>query len=105
MWEWGGIMRHAWLLLAALSVAMALAQPPAHAQFARQGFIAFQSARMSRADFLNGKKGEPITLAGHLRLPKTGPGSLRWLGISDMIAEPEGPSFISRTVAHRHLDR
>jgi hypothetical protein len=27
--------------------------------------------------------------------------SLRWLGISDLIAEPEGPSFISRTVAHR----
>src|SRR5215472_7137050 len=24
--------------------------------------------------------------------------SLRWLGISDLIAEPEGPSFISRTV-------
>ena len=31
--------------------------------------------------------------------------SLRWLGISDLIAEPEGPSFISRTVAHRRLDR
>jgi hypothetical protein len=29
----------------------------------------------------------------------------RWLGISDLIAEPEGPSFISRTVAHRRLDR
>jgi hypothetical protein len=24
--------------------------------------------------------------------------SLQWLGISDLIAEPEGPSFISRTV-------
>jgi hypothetical protein len=31
--------------------------------------------------------------------------SLRWLGISDLIAEPEGRSFISRTVTHRHLDR
>jgi hypothetical protein len=31
--------------------------------------------------------------------------SLRWLGISDRIAEPEGPSFISRTVTHRRLDR
>jgi hypothetical protein len=30
---------------------------------------------------------------------------LRWLGISDLIAEPEGPSFISRTVPHRRLDR
>ena len=26
--------------------------------------------------------------------------SLRWLGISDLIAEPEGPPFISHTVAH-----
>jgi hypothetical protein len=31
--------------------------------------------------------------------------SLRWLGISDLIAEPEGPSFISRTVTQRRVDR
>src|SRR5262245_18410051 len=31
--------------------------------------------------------------------------SLRWLEISDLIADLEGPSFISRTVAHRRLDR
>jgi hypothetical protein len=31
--------------------------------------------------------------------------SLRWLGISDLIAEPEGPAFISSTVAQRRLDR
>src|SRR3981189_1799020 len=31
--------------------------------------------------------------------------SSRWLGISDLIAEPEGPAFISRTVAHRRVDR
>jgi len=31
--------------------------------------------------------------------------SLRWFGIGDLIAEPEGPSFISRTVTHRRLDR
>ena len=31
--------------------------------------------------------------------------SSRWLGISDLIAEPEGPSFISRTVARNRLDR
>ena len=31
--------------------------------------------------------------------------SLQWLGISDLIAEPEGPSFISRTVTHRRVDR
>jgi hypothetical protein len=31
--------------------------------------------------------------------------SSRWLGISDLIAEPEGPSFISRTVARSRVDR
>jgi hypothetical protein len=31
--------------------------------------------------------------------------SLRWLGISDLIAEPEGPSFISHTVTQRRVDR
>ena len=30
---------------------------------------------------------------------------LRWLGISDLIAEPEGPAFISYKVARRRLDR
>jgi hypothetical protein len=29
----------------------------------------------------------------------------RWLGVKDLIAEPEGPTFISRTVARRRLDR
>src|ERR1700730_17282778 len=29
----------------------------------------------------------------------------RWLGISDLIAEPEGPTFISYKVAHSRLDR
>jgi hypothetical protein len=28
-----------------------------------------------------------------------------WLGISDLIAEPEGTSFISSTVTQRRLDR
>ena len=31
--------------------------------------------------------------------------SSRWLGISGLIAEPEGPSCISSTVAHCRLDR
>src|SRR5215468_9003464 len=31
--------------------------------------------------------------------------SLRWFGISDLIAESEGPSFISSTVTWRRLDR
>ncbi len=30
---------------------------------------------------------------------------LRWLGISDLIAEPEGPTFISCKVARSRLDR
>jgi hypothetical protein len=30
---------------------------------------------------------------------------LRWFGISDLIAESEGPSFISGTVTQRRLDR
>jgi hypothetical protein len=30
---------------------------------------------------------------------------LRWLGISDLIAEPEGSTFISYKVARRRLDR
>jgi len=30
---------------------------------------------------------------------------LRWLGISDLIAEPEGPTFISYKVARSPLDR
>src|SRR5215470_6953832 len=29
----------------------------------------------------------------------------RWLGISDLITQPEGPSFISRTVARNRVDR
>ena len=29
---------------------------------------------------------------------------LRWLGISDLIAEPEGPTFISYKVARSRLD-
>jgi hypothetical protein len=29
----------------------------------------------------------------------------RWLGIDDLIAEPEGPSFISGAVAQRRVDR
>ena len=52
---------------------LTLAQSAAHAQYARQELIAFQSAKVSPTDFLNGKKGEPIDLAGDLRLPKAGP--------------------------------
>ena len=53
-------MRHVWHLAAALTVATALAQPTAHAQFARQEIISFQSAKLSPTDFLNAKKGEKV---------------------------------------------
>ena len=43
---------------------------PAGAQFTRQEIITFESAMMPVEDFLNGKKGSPVTLAGYLRLPK-----------------------------------
>ena len=43
---------------------------PAEAQFARQEVHPFQSADTPAADFLAGKKGAPITLAGYLRAPK-----------------------------------
>lgn len=42
----------------------------AEAQFARQEVHPFQSADTPSADFLAGKKGAPVTLAGYLRLPK-----------------------------------
>lgn len=45
----------------------------ADAQFARQEFYSIPSAAMSSADFMNGKTGTPIALAGHLRLPRVGP--------------------------------
>jgi dienelactone hydrolase len=42
----------------------------ANAQYAREELLTFESATMSAGDFLTGKKGEPVTLAGDLRLPK-----------------------------------
>jgi dienelactone hydrolase len=59
--------------LAAVVVTIASAHPGAHAQFARQEIIAFQSDTTAPDDFLAGKKGAPVNLAGHLRLPKAGP--------------------------------
>jgi dienelactone hydrolase len=49
---------------------MLLFAMPAEAQFARQEVHSFQSADTPAADFLAGKKGAPITLAGYLRAPK-----------------------------------
>ena len=50
---------------------------PAQAQVARQEHHALQSVTLSDADFLNKKRdGTPVTLSGHLRLPKVGPEKL-----------------------------
>jgi dienelactone hydrolase len=45
----------------------------AGAQLARQEFHAIPSVSMTLAEFLNGKEGVAITIAGQLRLPKSGP--------------------------------
>jgi len=45
----------------------------ADAQVAREAFYSIPSETMSAADFLMGKKGTPVALAGQLRLAKTGP--------------------------------
>ena len=60
-----------WKIAASVFVATVLLAPEANAQFTRQEVIAFESATMSPDDFLAGKKGTPVTLAGYLRLPKS----------------------------------
>ena len=66
-------MRHIWHLAATLTVATALAQPAAHAQFAVMQGIPVETSTPSVDDFLKGNKGEPVLIAGHLRLVKAGP--------------------------------
>ena len=61
----------------------------------------FACARLSRPCLPESCPGVPATLT----TTAFDRSSSRWLGISDLIAEPEGPSFISCTVAHRRLDR
>lgn len=53
-------------------LSMLLFTSAAEAQFASQELRPFQSANTAATDFLAGKKGAPITLAGHLRAPKAG---------------------------------
>src|SRR5712671_1568817 len=54
----------------------------------------FACARLSRP-CLPGSSSRLFCNVHHHRFDDS---SLQWLGISDLIAEPEGPSFISRTV-------
>src|SRR5215470_14880601 len=62
-------------LVLALSGALLLSLicEKADAQVAREAFYSIPSETMSAADFLMGKKGTPVALAGQLRLAKTGP--------------------------------
>lgn len=49
-----------------------LAASAAHAQFAKQDYLAIASEDMTQQQFLTGQQGKSITLAGVLRLPKVG---------------------------------
>lgn len=52
---------------------MSLICDKADAQVAREAFYSIPSETVSAADFLAGKKGAPVALAGQLRFAKTGP--------------------------------
>jgi dienelactone hydrolase len=58
------------LLVAIIMCALLFGASSAEAQYARQAVIAFESSNSSPADILQGKRGAPVMLAGHLRLPK-----------------------------------
>jgi dienelactone hydrolase len=59
-----------WKIATGLFMGVLLLAPQANAQYAREELLTFESATMSGGDFLTGKKGTPVTLAGDLRLPK-----------------------------------
>jgi hypothetical protein len=61
------------------------------------GSLALASLNRTCRDLRSGVSAALTTVAYH--------SSLRWLGISDLIAEPEGPTFISYKVARSRLDR
>ena len=62
----------AWNIAIGIFVGAVLFATAANAQlFTRQEVLAFESATMPVGDFLTGKKGTPIMLAGYLRLPKS----------------------------------
>ena len=62
------------LTMAGIIAGLMLCVPTTDAQFARQEFIPIPIEDMTQADLLTGQKerGKPVTLAGALRLPKTG---------------------------------
>jgi hypothetical protein len=57
----------------AIAFAVLLTATQANAQFAVMQEIAIESSTPSPDDFLKGKPGEPVLIAGHLRLPQGGP--------------------------------
>src|SRR4051812_33796789 len=59
-----------WKFAIHLIFGVLLLTPEAEAQFARQEVIAFESTTLTASEFLTGKKGTPVTVAGYLRLPK-----------------------------------
>jgi dienelactone hydrolase len=62
-----------WKITTSVFVGLVLWASVANAQFVytRSEVLTFESAKMTVNDFLAGKKGEPVTLAGYLRLPKS----------------------------------
>jgi len=57
-------------LVGVVATALLTGMSSAEAQYARQAMLAFESTSVSASEFLQGKKGTPVMIAGHLRLPK-----------------------------------
>ena len=77
-----------------------IADPRALIRFRR-----FRSSSLALASLERACRDHCPDVSATLTTMAFGRSSLRWLGINDLIAEPEGPSFISSTVAHRRVDR
>ena len=60
------------MLALAAALFLSLMCEKVDAQVAREAFYSIPSETMSATDFLTGKKGTPVALAGQLRLAKTG---------------------------------
>jgi acetyl esterase/lipase len=71
-WNWLGALMHLVFALAG-ALLLSLICDKADAQVAREAFYSIPSETASAADFLTGKKGTPIALAGQLRFAKAGP--------------------------------
>ncbi|MET3840996.1 dienelactone hydrolase family protein [Bradyrhizobium sp. OAE829] len=65
-----GIAMKSRFLLGVVASALLCFASSAEAQYARQAMLPFESTNVSASDFLQGKKGTPVMIAGHLRLPK-----------------------------------